>query len=197
MAGRKKDYTKRQPAIREEARVELRYKHLLKWDDPDELSQAVSEFYDDCDQRNAPYTVAGLALWLGFSSKDSIRDYCGRKDELGEVMNSARLRIEQQRSEQLITAEGAAPVGKMFDLKCNFGWQEPPQKQEVTNPDGNMGTKVVTVLPEAPPSMEEYQRWYQDMMSQRHTQHAELDGEKSGEAIDADYSESEGSGEAE
>lgn len=187
MAGKQKDYTKRQPAIREEARVELRYKHLLKWDDPDKLSQAISDYYDDCDRRNAPYTIAGLALWLGFSNKDSVRDYCGRKDELGEIMNSARLRIEQQRSEQLITAEGAAPVGKMFDLKCNFGWQEPPQRQEVNNPDGNMGPKYVTVLPDGPRSMEEFQGWYKSMMQQRQPQQLE---EQSSQAIDADCSAS-------
>jgi len=185
MAGRQKN-TNREAAPRQEAQLNIRRRHMLKYEDPTKLNRAIRSYFKDCDERNAPYTMAGLALWLGFASRASVADYCGRSDELGALMNSAKLRIEQQRSEQLITAEGAAPVGKMFDLKCNFGWQEPPQKQEINNPDGNMGQKVVAVLPDGPKSLDEFQDWYSQMMSQRQAQRAELEAEQ---AEDAEYTE--------
>lgn len=171
MAGRQKS---RQVEVarkrREESKLNLRSLHALKWQDADALSEAIERYFADCDSRQASYTIAGLALWLGFARRESISDYCGRTDELGEVMWRARLRIEQQRSEQLVENDGAAPVGKIFDLKCNFGWQEPPQRQEINNPDGNVGTKVVAMLPERPLTLEEWQRWYEQMMSKRPSQ---------------------------
>ena len=157
----------------------LRSKHMCKWQDPDELDKEVRNYFEDCDRRQVSYTNVGLAMWLGFATRQSMADNCGRDDECGEVFKRAMLRIEQQRAEQLVDSADTPPQAKIFDLKVNFGWQEPPQQQEINNPDGNLGNKVVAVLPERPPSLEEWQSWYDQMMGSR----------SDPEPIDASYTE--------
>lgn len=160
--------------------MSLRSKHMCKWQDPEAMEEAVMEYFADCDKRKVSYTVSGIAWWLGFSSRMSIQDQCGRDDECGEVMRRAALRIEMQRNEQLVDGSETPPQAKIFDLKANFHWQEPAQVQEINNPDGNMGNKVVAVLPDQPLNLQEWQSWYQDMMGSRNSPEP-IDVEPSGE----------------
>lgn len=74
----------------------------------------------------------GLALHLGFSSRDSLNDY-GKKPGFSDSVKKALLRIESKYEKAAFTARNAA--GPIFALK-NFGWKDKTEidqtvKQEV------------------------------------------------------------------
>lgn len=73
-----------------------------------------------------PPTVTGLALALGFSSRQALLNYQGKK-EFNDTITRAKSRIEQYAEERLFDRDGAN--GAKFSLSNNFkGWSE---KQEV------------------------------------------------------------------
>lgn len=64
-------------------------------------------------------TVTGLALFLGFESRQSIYDY--EKDgTFSYIIKNARLRVEEQYEQRL---HGSTPTGAIFALK-NMGWKD-------------------------------------------------------------------------
>lgn len=75
------------------------------------------------DRDPEPLTITGLALYIGFASRQSFYDY--EKDgEFSYAIKRARLKIEQSYEFAL---HGTSPTGAIFALK-NFGWTD---KQEV------------------------------------------------------------------
>jgi hypothetical protein len=91
----------------------------LTWDDPEAFSEAVEEYFKD----NKTPTWSGLALHLGFSSRDSLNDY-KKKDGFSDPIKKALMRIENGYEQRLFSQNVA---GAIFALK-NFGWKD---KQEV------------------------------------------------------------------
>ncbi len=80
-------------------------------------------------------TITGLALFLGFESRQSIYDY--EKDgEYSYIIKNARLRIEEGYEQRL---HGALPTGAIFALK-NMGWKDKTE----TEHSGAMEIKQIT-----------------------------------------------------
>jgi hypothetical protein len=65
------------------------------------------------------YTWAGLAYYLGFSSRDSLNTF-GKKPEFKELVEKAKLVVERTYEEKLHSSN---PAGGIFALK-NFGWTD-------------------------------------------------------------------------
>lgn len=107
-----------------------------------DLDAMIQMYFDDMDEQDRPYTIAGIVYYLGFNDKDAVARYRDKPDFSGPLKR-ARLRIESQRSEQLLSSKGN-PVGKIFDLKANFGWVD---RVEVV---GNTGVTVNIAIPEGP-----------------------------------------------
>lgn len=64
-------------------------------------------------------TITGLAIFLGFESRQSIYDY--EKDgTFSYIIKNARLRVEEQYEQRL---HGTTPTGAIFALK-NMGWKD-------------------------------------------------------------------------
>lgn len=78
-----------------------------------------------------PYTITGLALYLGFVSRQSMHDYIDRGDEFSYVIKAALSRVEHGYERRL---SGTAPTGAIFALK-NMKWKDKTE-QELS---GNMG----------------------------------------------------------
>jgi len=122
----------------------------LYYTDPIELQAKVAEYFEKCDDgeeikvyskkkqeiqtihQRIPYTVPGLANYIGFNSRQSLLNYIERAkkedatDEEIEIMDTiirAKARIEQQRVERALTGEQDARVAQ-FDLKNNFDYRE-------------------------------------------------------------------------
>lgn len=85
-------------------------------------------------RRPEPATITGLALFLGFSDRQSLYDYQA-KEEYSCVIKKARTRVEME-YEKTLHAEGSP--GAIFALK-NMGWSD---KQEVTTKNINYNTDL-------------------------------------------------------
>ncbi|MBQ6945372.1 MAG: hypothetical protein IJN43_13750 [Ruminococcus sp.] len=69
-----------------------------------------------------PPTVTGLALALGFASRQALLNYQG-KDEFNDTITRAKSRVEEYAETRLFDKEGSN--GAKFSLANNFeGWRE-------------------------------------------------------------------------
>ena len=91
-----------------------------KWTDAEAFSKAVDEYFDN---KEIAHTWTGLALHLGFESRQSLEDYKS-KDGFSYPIKKALLRIEEKYEQALFWKNAAGPI---FALK-NFGWRD---KQEI------------------------------------------------------------------
>jgi hypothetical protein len=94
------------------------------WTDPIAFERAVDEYF----QKEPSPKWSGLALHLGFASRQSLWEY-GQKSGFSLPVKKALLRIEQKYEDNLLSKN--AP-GAIFALK-NFGWKD---KQEVEQSGG-------------------------------------------------------------
>lgn len=69
-----------------------------------------------------PPTITGLALALGFNSRQALLNY-QEKDEFNDTITRAKAKVEQYAEERLFDKDGAN--GAKFSLANNFsGWKE-------------------------------------------------------------------------
>lgn len=119
----------------------------MKYKKPEELQEAVDGYFKRCegvvvtDQDGKPMidrwgkvmkidaeppTVTGLALWLGFTGRQSLLNYQGKK-QFQEIIEKAKSRCEAYTEKRLFDREGNN--GARFSLKYNFRWG---QEEETT-----------------------------------------------------------------
>lgn len=83
-----------------------------------------------------PLTITGLALALGFNSRQALLNYQAR-DEFNDTITRAKSRIEQYAEERLYDKDGAN--GAKFSLSNNFeGWREKQQIEADVNSEMNI-----------------------------------------------------------
>lgn len=95
---------------------------------PEELEELVQDYFDDPEILKK--TITGLALYLGFCSRQSFYDY-EKRPRFSYNIKKARLRIEEKYEEKL---DSGSSTGAIFALK-QFGWKdksEVEQKSDVT-----------------------------------------------------------------
>ena len=118
-----------------------------KYSTPEELAAAADEYFthikglkissvdtngnisEKWEREPEPATVTGLALYLGFESRQSIYDY-EKSGEYSYIVKNARLRVECEYEKRL--SANLPPAGAIFALK-NMGWAD---RQELTGADG-------------------------------------------------------------
>ena len=99
-----------------------------KYSDPEELDSKVQDYLAEIKESGEPATITGLALYLGFCSRQSFYDYENLK-EFSYTIKKARLTIE---SKYEIALHGGNASGPIFALK-NLGWSDKQEiKQELT-----------------------------------------------------------------
>lgn len=84
-----------------------------------------------------PETVTGLALALGFKSRQSLIDYQG-KAEFSDTITRAKLRCEKYAEERLYDRDGNG--GARFSLQVNFGWKDKPVESAAETQKTDMQT---------------------------------------------------------
>lgn len=89
----------------------------------DELDKKIAEYFEYIQGECENPTITGLALFLGFNSRQSFYNY-EAKPEFLDSIKRARLKVESTYEQHLFTK---TPAGAIFALK-NFGWSD---KQEV------------------------------------------------------------------
>lgn len=107
----------------------------LLYKTPKSLQKAVNAYFQNCDATDTPYTITGLTLHLGMSSRRVLLDYQNRND-YGKIITEAKLHVENYLEKALQTQKNVA--GTIFNLKNNFGWKD---SQEIQH-GGQVGLTV-------------------------------------------------------
>jgi hypothetical protein len=94
--------------------------------------QSAAEQKKICVREPEPATIAGLALFLGFSSRQAFDDY-EQTGEFAPILKQGRLRVEAVYEKKLHQQSSA---GAIFALK-SMGWNE--------KVEGNTAFKSITV----------------------------------------------------
>lgn len=117
-----------------------------KFQNPDELCEAIEKYFNECDKTNEPYTVSGLALTIGISTVQ-LRNYkeCVNninilkqldddvKEELSFIVKRAYDICENYAESKMLDPKNAkTPIGYIFALK-NYGHWVDKQEVEQTN----------------------------------------------------------------
>jgi hypothetical protein len=87
-----------------------------KFKTPEEMQAAIDQFFEP---ENKPFTITGLAIYLGFCDRQSLYDY-EKRDEYSCIIKSARLKVENGYENNL---HANNPTGSIFALK-NMGWKD-------------------------------------------------------------------------
>jgi hypothetical protein len=111
----------------------------------EQMEQAIEQYFEDCDKgiereivtkqgkvvkinELQPYTVEGLAHFLGFAHRKSLFDY-KQKDEFSNTISRARLKIHSHRLTQALLGRQDSKIAAL-DLAVNFGMQPKMQLPE-------------------------------------------------------------------
>lgn len=94
----------------------------------EELQNKVEEYFLTCHQNERPYTISGLALWLGLSTQ-TLRNYEKNygDTEYSDIIKIAKQRVEEYAEKSLY--ETGKTAGAKFVLQNNFKWTD---KQDVS-----------------------------------------------------------------
>lgn len=99
----------------------------------EDMQKAIDKYFMNCDEQKKPYTITGLALALGFLSRQALINYEGYTDiddiKFYDTIKKAKLKVEQGAEEGLLSGKYNA-TGTIFNLKNNFDWKD---KTEVEN----------------------------------------------------------------
>ena len=102
---------------------------------PQEFAELATDYFDECKENGEGLTMTGLALALGFASRQSIHDY-SKREGYEYVTSLARLHVENSYEKMLQNQHIGGPV---FALK-QMGWSD-KQDLALTSPDGSMSPK--------------------------------------------------------
>ena len=88
-----------------------------------------------------PPTITGLALALGFSSRQALLNYQD-KDEFVDTITRAKSKVEQYAEERLFDKDGSN--GAKFSLANNFeGWKEKQQIEADVNNEVSINIELI------------------------------------------------------
>jgi len=90
-----------------------------KYSSPQELKEKADEYFKEAIEKGWKITVTGLALWLGFESRQSIYDY-EKHGEFSYIIKNARMKVENAYESRLYDNNAG---GAIFALK-NMGWRD-------------------------------------------------------------------------
>lgn len=99
--------------------------NALKYKDAEELKQKIDEYFIECDKKELPYTISGLAYALKIDRRTLVN--YSYKESFFSLLNEAKSKIQKQLEENALKGKSNAQF-TMFNLKNNYGWQD---KQEV------------------------------------------------------------------
>ena len=124
----------------------------------EEIQEKIDKYFSDCEGEvlkdeegnpilnkyggviimgSKPPTITGLALALGFASRQALLNYQNR-EEFNDTITRAKSRVEQYAEERLFDRDGSN--GAQFSLKNNFkGWNA--DKKE----ENQQGSEVVKI----------------------------------------------------
>ena len=123
-----------------------------KYKTPEEMQTVIDAYFQECEgvyvrdkdgkietdkygdpitTKKRPLTITGLALALGFTTRQALLNYEG-KPEFVDTIKRAKAKVEQYAEERLFDRDGCN--GAKFNLSNNFsGWTEKQQVDSNVN----------------------------------------------------------------
>jgi hypothetical protein len=93
---------------------------LKKFTSVTELQEKIDKYFLDCDTNKKPYTISGLALFLG-ATRQTLLNY-EDKDEYFATIREAKQKCEVYAEESLWTPRIAS--GVIFNMTNNYKWKD-------------------------------------------------------------------------
>jgi hypothetical protein len=96
-----------------------------KYSTPQQLRDKIQKYFEEIDEDSSSSsgeplpTQTGLALYLGFASRQSLYDYQKRNDKFSYIIEGAKTLIERYHEIRVSTVD--RPQGSIFVLQ-NMGW---------------------------------------------------------------------------
>ncbi len=94
----------------------------------EEVDKLIAQYFNDCEQNGKRPLITGIALALGFESRQSFYEY-EKKEAFTYILRKARMRIENA-LEQSLDDRGKATAGVIFGLK-NMGWKDSVEQTNI------------------------------------------------------------------
>ncbi len=125
-----------------------------KYKSKEEIEKKIEKYFEDCEGHpltdeegnqvynkwgypviadRRPPTITGLALALGFASRQALLNYQERK-EFNDTITRAKSRVEQYAEERLFDKDGTS--GAQFSLRNNFKGWDADKKEEKPDTGG-------------------------------------------------------------
>lgn len=95
-------------------------------DDVEAIQRKINTYFEKCEKSEDKPTFCGLALALGYSALQSLRNNAKENTPISLPIKKAMLRIEEVYERGLFTG---TPTGFIFALK-NRGWIDKPEAAE-------------------------------------------------------------------
>lgn len=95
--------------------------NALKYKSEEELSKGIEEYFVDCDKREKPYTMSGLAYWLGID-RTTLINY-GKNELYSTLIKKAKEKVQAQIEENFLDGTFNT-TASIFNLKANFKWDD-------------------------------------------------------------------------
>lgn len=95
--------------------------YALKYKTEEDLSKGIEEYFEDCKKREKPYTMTGLAVWLGID-RTTLINY-GKKDKYSTLIKKAKERVQAQIEENAMDGTYNTTFA-IFNLKANYKWDD-------------------------------------------------------------------------
>lgn len=103
-----------------------------KYKDEKELEQLINKYFKECDKKNKPYTMSGLAYALDID-RTTLINY-GKDELFSTLIKNAKKRVQKQMEENALMGKANATFS-IFSLKNNYGWKDSVETKVETNVD--------------------------------------------------------------
>ena len=95
--------------------------NALKYKNIEELQKGIEKYFNECDEKEKPYTMSGLAYSLDID-RTTLINY-GERDSYSTLIKKAKARVQAQLEENALMGKGNATF-TIFNLKNNYGWRD-------------------------------------------------------------------------
>ena len=92
-----------------------------KYSKAEELQKVIDNYFKECDKKEKPYTMSGLACALNIDRKTLIN--YSKEEEFFHTIKKAKQKVEQQLEENALIGKGNSTF-TIFNLKNNFEWKD-------------------------------------------------------------------------
>lgn len=91
------------------------------YDNPEDMKAIIDKYFEECDEKEKPYTMSGLAYALDMDRR-SLLNY-SKEEKFFPTIKKAREKVEQQLEENALMGK-ANSTFTIFNLKNNYGWRD-------------------------------------------------------------------------